>query len=123
MAAHGHGHHHEGSNVQPLPRNEAKIRKIWLTAGILAFVTGIEFILAFTVGRGTFLTSIFVILTLVKSFYIVGEFMHLKYEVKILIWSVVLPTLFVMWFITAMLVEGDAVLYLRNLWMWYKGMI
>ena len=61
-----------------------KIRKIWMTALFLAVVTGIEFVFAFTMAAGTLRTSIFVALTLVKAFYIVSEFMHLKYEVKVL---------------------------------------
>ena len=114
MDSHGHNDH---SLVQVLPRDKAKIAKIWKTAGILAFVTAIEFILAFTVSRGVALTSLFVILTFVKTFYIVGEFMHLKYEVKTLIWSIVIPTLFVMWLILAMLIEGNSLFELRK-WIW-----
>jgi cytochrome c oxidase subunit 4 len=111
MESHGH---HEHSAVHVLPKDKAKISKIWTTAGILAVVTAIEFILAFTVPRGITLTGIFVLLTFVKTFYIVGEFMHLKYEVKTLIWSIVLPTLFIMWLILSMLMEGNAVHILRT---------
>jgi cytochrome c oxidase subunit 4 len=32
----------------------------------------------------------------------VGTFMHLKEEVKALIWTIVLPVLFVMWFLAAL---------------------
>ncbi|MFN3403572.1 MAG: cytochrome C oxidase subunit IV family protein [Cytophagaceae bacterium] len=118
----GHGHHHTAFEPQVLPKDYAKIRKIWVTAGILAFVTAIEFALAFTMSRGALLTTIFVLLTFVKSFYIVGEFMHLKYEVKTLIWSIIIPCLFIVWLIVALLIEGNAILYLRNLWQWYSGM-
>jgi cytochrome c oxidase subunit IV len=52
-------------------------------------------------------------MTLVKAFYIVGEFMHLKGEVKTLIWSIVLPLVFVIWLIIALLLEGDAILQVR----------
>lgn len=114
--AHGHGHSDHGHVVNVLPPDKAKIRKIWVTALILAVVTGIEFIFAFTMGRGAFLTSIFVLLTFVKTFYIVGEFMHLKYEVKVLIWSIVLPMIFIVWLITSQLVEGDAIHQLRTWW-------
>jgi cytochrome c oxidase subunit IV len=57
--------------------------------------------------------SIFVLMTLVKAFYIVGEFMHLKGEVKTLIWSIVLPLVFVIWLIIALLLEGDSILQVR----------
>jgi cytochrome c oxidase subunit IV len=115
-----HGHHDHASTVQVLPKDKAKIRKIWKTALILGVVTAIEFILAFTMSRGFALTSIFVLLTFVKTFYIVGEFMHLKYEVKTLIWSIVLPTLFIMWLILALLIEGNAILELRT---WVMGLM
>jgi cytochrome c oxidase subunit 4 len=113
MASHGH-HDHGAKAVQVTPPDKAKIRKIWMTCLILGVVTAIEFALAFTMGRGTLLTSIFVILTFVKTFYIVGEFMHLKYEVKVLIWSIVLPMAFIVWLITAMIVEGGAIFHLRQ---------
>jgi cytochrome c oxidase subunit 4 len=102
----GHAHHDSAPALPVHPKDPAKIRKVWVTAGILAFVTAIEFLFAFTVERGFFLTSIFVLLTFVKTFYIVAEFMHLKYETKVLIWSIVLPVLFIIWLITALLIEG-----------------
>jgi len=102
-----------------LPRDKAKIAKIWKTALILTIVTSMEFTLAFTITRGSLLTIIFVSLTLVKAFYIVAEFMHLKYEVKILIWSIVLPLLFVIWLIVALLAEGNAIFEMRNIWGWF----
>lgn len=52
--------------------------------------------------------SVFVGLTFVKAFYIVGEFMHLKHEVKTLIWSVVIPTMFIVWLVIALLYEGGS---------------
>jgi cytochrome c oxidase subunit IV len=112
-----HAHHGHEAKVTVLPADSAKIKKIWMTCLILGVVTSIEFVLAFTMGRGVLLTSIFVILTFVKTFYIVGEFMHLKHEAKVLIWSIILPMSFVVWLITALCVEGNAVLVLRE---WVK---
>jgi len=112
--SHGHGDHHHAGQVHVIPADKAKIALIWKTALILGIITAIEFILAFTMERGTLLVTVFVSLTLVKAFYIVGEFMHLKYEVKMLIWSIVLPVLFVIWLIVALLVEGDAIFQLRE---------
>jgi cytochrome c oxidase subunit 4 len=101
----GHAHHAHSAEIQP--RDPAKIKQILRVTIYLAILTAIEFVLAFTVPRGYFLTSIFVLLTFVKTFYIVGEFMHLKHEVKILIWAIVLPTIFIMWLILAMLIESN----------------
>jgi cytochrome c oxidase subunit 4 len=105
-----HGHHTSGHSNQVQPRDPAKIKHLLVVTGILAFLTGIEFVLAFTMHRGHLLTTAFVLLTFVKTFYIVGEFMHLKYEVKLLIWAIVLPVMFIVWLITALLMESGYVL-------------
>ena len=110
--AHAHNEHH--SEVQILPPDKAKIKKIWMTTLYLGLATGVEFIAAFTMQSGTPKTILFVLLTFFKTFYIVGEFMHLKYEVKILIWSIVLPVTFICWFIGSMLTEGHSVEVLRT---------
>ena len=57
---------------------------------------------------------IFLGLTVVKAFYIVGEFMHLKHEVKALIWSVLIPTLFIVWLVIALIVEGGSIFNLHG---------
>lgn len=101
----GHAHHAHSAEVQP--RDPAKVKQILKVTLYLAILTAIEFVLAFTVPRGFILTSIFVLLTFVKTYYIVGDFMHLKHETKILIWAIVLPTIFIMWLILAMLLEAN----------------
>lgn len=85
----------------------AKQRKqIWKVFWILFAITALEFVIAFTVGRGAFRNVTFIVMTLVKAAYIVGEFMHLKHEVKSLIMTILIPLLFVVWLIIALLVEG-----------------
>lgn len=95
---------------QVQPANKEHIKKIWVTAALLAGVTAIEFIIAFIMGPSALKTGIFIGLTIVKAFYIVMEFMHLKYEVKSLVWSIVLPMIFVVWLILALLLEGGEIL-------------
>jgi len=105
----------------PQPDGSVAIQKpntkaIWRTFWYLTAATTIEFIVAGFMtdpSLKTLKVSIFLGLTLIKAFYIVGEFMHLKHEVKVLIWSIVLPTTFVIWFIIAMMVEGDSILMVR----------
>ena len=101
--------HEEVAPVQVIPADKAKIWKIWKTAIILAVITGVEFVFAFTMERGVSLTTIFIVLTLAKAFFIVGEFMHLKHEAKSLIWSILLPIIFLCWLILAMKIEGNAI--------------
>ncbi len=109
-----HAHNEHTTEIHVLPPDKAKIRKIWMTTLFLGLATGIEFIVAFLMDAGPIKTAIFVILTFYKTFYIVGEFMHLKYEVKTLIWSIIIPVSFICWFITAMLTEGHSVEVLRT---------
>lgn len=85
-------------------------RTIWKVFIILLVVTVLEFVIAFTLPAGLLRTSIFVGMTILKSFYIVGEFMHLAHEVKSLIWTILLPTIFVVWLILALLLEGGYIL-------------
>lgn len=99
-------HHSHEPQVTVLPPNKEKIKKLWMVAGILGAVTAVEFIIAFTMGHGPAKTALFVILTIVKAGYIVGEFMHLKYEVKVLFWSILIPTLFIIWMLVAFVYEG-----------------
>ena len=103
----------ENKPIAIVPPNKAKIRKIWMTALFLGVITSIEFVFAFTMAAGPLRTFIFVALTLVKAFYIVSEFMHLKYEVKVLIWSILIPTVFIIWLLLALLIEGEALYMLR----------
>ena len=103
----------ETSSVQYEPVDKKKTNKLWRIAGILAVITSIEFVFAIILPRGGLLYFTFVVLTLVKAFYIVGEFMHLKGEVKTLIWSIVIPTVFIMWLIGALIMEGTSVFELK----------
>lgn len=47
-------------------------------------------------------------MSLYKAYFIVNEFMHMKYEVKGLAISVLLPTLLLVWAIIAFLHEGNS---------------
>jgi len=105
----GHAHH-DSHELKVIPRDPVKIKRLLTVTMYLGIATSIEFVLAFTMSRGPLLTSIFVLLTFYKTFYIVGEFMHLKYEVKLLIWAIIAPVLFIIWLILALLMEGHYVL-------------
>ncbi len=99
-------HHSHEPQVTVLPPDKAKIKKLWTVAGILGAVTAVEFIIAFTMPAGVAKTTLFVILTIVKAGYIVGEFMHLRYEVKVLFWAIMVPILFIIWMLVAFVYEG-----------------
>lgn len=89
-----------------VPQTKALWKVFWILLGI----TTVEFIVAFGLDSDHFKWTkigIFVILTIVKAYYIIGTFMHLKDEVKSLIWSVILPIIFIVWLLVALMVEGD----------------
>jgi cytochrome c oxidase subunit IV len=94
-----HIHHSEEAGVKSR-------KKIWFVFWLLFGITALEFIIAFTVGRGTFRNVTFIVMTLVKAFYIVAYFMHLRDEVKSMITTILIPLVFVLWLILALLIEG-----------------
>ncbi|WP_443945852.1 cytochrome C oxidase subunit IV family protein [Pedobacter sp. AW1-32] len=85
--------------------------KIWQVFGILLLITVVEFIIALWVlphgymshGVGNF---VYIALTLLKAFYIVAYFMHLKYEKLGLQLSLTVSFIFIIYFIVLMLIEG-----------------
>ncbi len=87
-------------------------RTIWITTAILAAITTFEFIIAGTVSSegslGVAKVVTFLVLTLVKAYYIIANFMHLGDELKRLIQAVILPFIFIVWLIIAMMKEGDS---------------
>lgn len=90
-----------------LEKQKPQTKELWKVFVILLVITAVEFVIAFQISADSdfgkcLKISLFIILTFVKSFYIVGTFMHLKGEVKALIWTVVLPIIFIIWFIAAL---------------------
>lgn len=102
---------HESEQQQVQGMTEAA-KKIWKVALILGVITSIEFVLAYvwpeSISR-SILNVLFIVLTLAKAFYIVAEFMHLRHEVKTLIMVVILPLLFLVWLLVALVQEGSAI--------------
>ena len=87
-------------------------RMILVTTIILTAITSFEFLIAFTVPSegtlGLIKVITFLVLTLVKAYYIIANFMHLGDEIKRLIQSIILPFIFIVWLIIAMMKEGDS---------------
>ncbi len=51
--------------------------------------------------------GLMIILSVVKAYLIVYEFMHMKYEVPGLVKTVLLPTMLLVWAVIAFLAEGN----------------
>ena len=107
MGNHGHTSH-SNSPVKEIPAPQTAW--IFKTFWILSAITAVEFAIAFAkgpLGLGHYVVvSTFVLLTLVKAYFIVADFMHLGHESKTLITAIVFPILFIIWLIIVLLVEG-----------------
>jgi len=110
--------HHTEHEIEHGKKVPAQTKEIWKTFWILLGITALEFVIAFTVDADHYKwtkVGIFIILTIVKAYYIVGIFMHLKNEVKSLIWTIVLPCVFVAWLVVALIIEGGYIGFERLL--------
>ncbi len=92
-------------------------KAIWNVFFILLGLTGVEFLVALgfvhhwgIVEKGPMLYAFYVVLTLIKAYYIVAFFMHLKFEKKGFIISCSIVFIFIIYFIVLMLIEGDYLL-------------
>lgn len=97
---------------------QKQVSAVWKSTILMAGVTAVEVAIAlvhFYFFHDTpkyYIVGFMIIATFIKAFYIVAEFMHLKYEKKALILSLSLPLVFLVWALIALLVEGN---YWHNL--------
>ena len=92
---------------------DSTTKTIWKTFWILLGITIIEVLVAvWHMYHESFpkvaVNSFFLIMTILKAYFIVAEFMHLKHEIKNLIMTVLIPLLLFVWFIIAFLADGDS---------------
>lgn len=97
--------------------HESNTKRIWFVFGLLSLVTIVEVILGIIKPEALFMNNflymnllnwIFIILTIVKAYYIVWAFMHIEGEKGSLRWSVVAPLVFlVLYLLFIILIEGD----------------
>jgi len=96
-----------------IPADKSTIKKIWMVAGILALVTLVEYAIAFTIPAANVTKYVrivlFVLLTIVKAYYIMKEFMHLGHEKQSLQNSIIFPLAFLAWLILALLLESSSI--------------
>jgi cytochrome c oxidase subunit IV len=101
------GHHQDMKS----PESKAQVARIWKVTGILAIITIAEVIgglyLYQYVPKGV-INAAFLLLTVLKSAYIVRIFMHLGDEVKWFRFCVLIPLTLFIWFIIAFIYDGDA---------------
>lgn len=86
--------------------------KIWQVFFYLLGITALEFIIAlYLIPKGIVSHGVgnfaYISLTLVKAFYIVAYFMHLKFEKFAFKASIIVSLVFIVYFIILMLTEGS----------------
>ena len=99
---------------------EESIKDVYKGLALLAFVTLVEVGISL-LGKGhlgidvsgyTWILVLIglglIVLSLYKAYFIIYEFMHMRYEVKGLAMSVLLPTLLLIWAVIAFFQEGDS---------------
>ncbi len=98
---------------------EESISKVYYGLKLLAVVTLVEVFISL-LGKGHIISSVkglgswffgivalvIIVLSLYKAYFIIYEFMHMKYEVKTLATTVLLPTALLIWAIIAFFYEG-----------------
>lgn len=92
-------------------------KRIWTVFGILSVITIIEVIFGIIKPESLHMTNflglnllnwLFIILTIVKAYYIVYAFMHMEGEKSSLRYSVILPLIFlVIYLLFILLTEGN----------------
>lgn len=97
--------------------HESNTKRIWMVFGILSVITIVEVALGIVKPDSLHLTSflgtsplnwIFIILTLVKAYYITWAFMHMEGEKKWFRRSIVWTACFlILYLVFILLVEGD----------------
>ena len=95
------------------------VSAVWKATGILAAVTIIEVVGAIFYPVSfpkPILYIFFIVMSVLKAYFIIGVFMHMKYERKALALTVLLPTMFLIWAIIAFLWEGHSWEHLRQIW-------
>jgi caa(3)-type oxidase subunit IV len=99
----------EYNPVNYIPHSESHgTKEVWMGFWILLGLTLIDIAFYFIMPANMLRNSIFIVLGVVKAYYIVGTFMHLKYENNKLMLSIIIPIVFILWLIVLLLYEGDA---------------
>lgn len=80
---------------------------IWRTFWILLFITIFEVGISFTAIPKPVLLYIFIGLTVVKAYFIVYFFMHLKHEWQSFQYAIILPFILIIYLIVIALIEGN----------------
>ena len=95
-------------------------KRVFFGLALLAIVTLVEVFFSL-LGKGHIMEGVedlswvsyvigflLIAFSLYKAYFIIFDFMHMKYEVKGLAWSVLLPTTLLVWAVIAFFQEGNS---------------
>lgn len=88
-------------------------KELWRTFWLLLGITIFDFIIYFVMPASGLRNFIFIFFGLVKAYFIVGAFMHLKHEKINLALIILVPTIFIIGLIMGLLYEGHAITYMK----------
>ncbi|MDB9882939.1 cytochrome C oxidase subunit IV family protein [Bacteroidia bacterium] len=77
--------------------------RFWILLGLTIVDVGFYFVMA----PGMLRNIIFIVLGIVKAWFIVGTFMHMKHEKKSLASMIILPMIVIIFFLIWMMYEGN----------------
>ena len=96
--------------INYVPHTESHgTKELWKTFWILLGITVLDFVIYFVMPASGLRNVIFILFGLVKAYYIVGAFMHLKHERVNLALMIIVPTIFIVGLIMGLLYEGNAI--------------
>ncbi|MFK7903978.1 MAG: cytochrome C oxidase subunit IV family protein [Chitinophagales bacterium] len=94
---------------------KSQVSAVWRATAWLSFITVVEVVAALAwmsyvdpSASKFLLNGFFIAASLLKAFFIVGEFMHVRYEFRALALTILTPAIFLIWFVIAFLWEGSA---------------
>lgn len=88
-------------------------KELWKTFWLLLGITVLDFAIYFAMPASGLRNTIFIFFGLVKAYYIVGAFMHLKYEKINLALVILVPTVFIIGLVMGLLYEGNALSHIK----------
>jgi cytochrome c oxidase subunit 4 len=104
---------HTEEHVEHTDAPQDMKKKIWKTFWILLALTLVDIAIYFIFGHSMAKNWTFIILGVVKAYFIVGIFMHMQFERKWLPYLIVTPMVLVLYFITLMVIEGNYTDFVR----------
>ncbi|MBX7225423.1 MAG: cytochrome C oxidase subunit IV family protein [Chitinophagales bacterium] len=99
---------------------KSQVSAVWKATFWMGLITIVEVVIALiwmkylTDYPRIILNSFFIVASATKAFFIIGEFMHLKYEKRALMISMAVPLIFLVWAIIAFSWEGGAWHHMRG---------